>query len=693
MQYYLLKPVKGAPRPPMAVLSNATLEQVTALLPERKRRQLWAIDLETRGTAAHAPDNYIVGIAMADQDGCFYIDLQTADDAAQSYLKTFLADCALTAFNVMFDGVFLEVWTGRWLNWKMCSYGMFKNMTSEGFQGQTWGLETAQRNVLGWDESNKSTLAIALGARGLGKADMWQLPADILGAYSAADADAAWQLAQVFADQSTEEQRNYHQHVFLTLVRLWSEQQLRGMWADQQRLQKCSIDLDDAIIDVIPKFLKHPDVAPHVAKFNDGVRVAWNLGEPPRFTKAGKESARWLAWRDREMSWMADKGFNPNSKPQLAWLFFECMGFKPLRHTPKGKPVVDRKVLPTLGEAGKVLASYNLMTKRRGYLSRVMERSAATGLINAQFNSVGTVTTRPGGSSGLNMLQMPKVPEFLWALRARDGHKLIQADAEAIEPVVLAQMSQDPSLLQIYGPDAKPNQDVYLFVASKIPALGKEIIKYYDPAAPTAEGLAQAKKLCSRDRDIAKTVHLASLYGAYPPKIHETLVLGGIDISLAEVEQIHADYWRVFAGVKRWQQALTDIWHSTGGWIPSLLGRPLPIAQKLLKDIVNRHTQTSGHEFLQMWVAHTDRLRRERGVEMYPWLVDYYDEMIFEAPEGQAEAAAKCIDDALAFTNESLGMSIPIRGPSMIADNLAMIKCKNYDKWLAEQAAPVEVAA
>lgn len=684
MNYCLVQPEKRAPRPPLAILTNATLEQVQALLPEAKRHQLWAIDLETRGTAAHAPDNYIVGVAMADQDGCFCIDIRAAAPAALDYLKAYLGDCRLTAFNVMFDAVFLQAWTGRWLNWTCCTYALFKNMTSEGFAGQSWGLEAAQRNVLGWTESNKATLALALATRKLGKEDMWQLPADILGPYAAADADAAWQLAEVLWRQAAPEQQAYHTDVFLVLVRLWAEQQLRGMVADQGRLHEYSADLNARIAAAIPAFLSHPDVKPHIERFNELQRNEWLAAQPEKLTKTGKVSARWLAWSERAPT---GNRFNPNSKPQLTWLFFEAMGLKPLRHTATGKPVVDRRVLPTLGDAGKTLANYNLFTKRRGYLERVMERSRDTGLIHAQFNSVGTITTRPGGSSGLNMLQMPKVPEFLWALRARDGHKLVQADAEAIEPVILAQMSQDPALLQIYGPDAKPNQDIYLFVAARIPALGKEIVKYYDPAAPTAEGLAQAKKLCGRDRDIAKTVHLASLYGAFPPKIHETLVLGGIDISLAEVKQIHADYWRLFAGVKRWQQRLLDIWQQTGGWIPSLLGRPIPVAERLLKDIVNRHTQTSGHEFLQLWVTNTDRLRRERGVEMYPWLVDYYDEQIWEAPEASAAAAAKCIDDALAATNAQLELSIPIKGPSLIADNLAAIKCKNYDKFIAERAA------
>lgn len=163
-------------------------------------------------------------------------------------------------------------------------------------------------------------------------------------------------------------------------------------------------------------------------------------------------------------------------------------------------------------------------------------------------------------------------------------------------------------------------------------------------------------------------------YGAGPPKIHETLVLAGIDISLHEVKQIHTQYWKLFAGIKTWGQRLTMIWANNGGWVPSVSGRPLCVAEGLLKDIVNRHTQTSGHDILQLYIWNIQRLRKERGVEMYPWLVDNHDESIWEAPEAQAEAARQILIDALAATNAELGMSVKIKGDPMITDSLADIK-------------------
>jgi DNA polymerase I-like protein with 3'-5' exonuclease and polymerase domains len=225
----------------------------------------------------------------------------------------------------------------------------------------------------------------------------------------------------------------------------------------------------------------------------------------------------------------------------------------------------------------------------------------------------------------------------------------------------------------VYGPGAKAN-DIYLFVASKIPALGAGIRKYYDPDNPTPEGIAAAKKHCKRERSIAKIVVLAANYNAGPAKIHETLALGGIDITMREVRDIHRAYWRLFAGVKRFEEQLRDIWTSNEGWVPSVLGTPICVAEAYVKDIVNRFCQTSGHQVLQLWIYHIDRLRRERKVPMTPWIVDLHDETLWEVPTPYAEQAAQIMRDALEATNAELGMEIPIKGPPMIVDNLAQVK-------------------
>jgi DNA polymerase I-like protein with 3'-5' exonuclease and polymerase domains len=693
MQRKILKRQNLAPREPVAILVNPDINRLHEALPADG--SLVAIDLETKGTEAHNPETEIVGIALANEHGSFYIDWTTCAADAKQYVLGRLLQYRLVAHNVLFDAAFLQRETGRWLDWVGCTLGLGKLLSTEGENGQSWSLETFQLEILGWPETNKKAMDEALAAAGLTKAGMWQLPADVLGHYAAQDADAAWQLwnylTSVCAEEPFATSLRYHQREFMCEVRLLVEQQFRGIMIDQQRLETCRADNEVQITHTMQAFLTHRDVAHHIEAYNKEVHDAWKASEPPATTAKGETSKRWEAWRDREARHMADNGFNPNSKPQLADLFYNKLGNKVAKWTPTGKPVVDRKILPTLGEPGRLLAQYNVFLKRRGYISAVAEKSARDGLLHPQFNSIGTVTTRLGGSGGLNVQQMPKTADFLYAWRARPGHKLIQADAEALEPTILAEFSRDKALWAIYGPGA-PKNDVYLYVAAKIEALGREIRKHYDPDKPTPEGIEAAKKFCKRDRSVAKLIHLASTYLAGPPKLLEILQLAGIETNLAAVRQMHRDYWRLFSGVVRFMEQLKDIWTANDGWIPTALGTPIAVADSLVKDINNRFCQTSGHQILQTWIYCVDKLRRQRGVVMYPWIVDLHDEQVWEAPDEFAEAAKQVLEDALAMVNAELQMEIQLKGPAQIVDNLAAVKVEGYDSWL-EQLEDDEEAA
>lgn len=685
--YYLLERQSKSPRPVTAVLVNATAADLQRFLPDDDSK--WALDLETTGTRAQS--DRIVGIGLANAQHVLYVDLPSATPEAVAYLKKVLSQYRLIIFNAMFDATFLQVWIGQWPNVWLDAYALFKQLSSEGYTGQRWNLQTLQQDVLGWPESNKTVLEAALKEYGLSKAHMAKLPPAILGPYSGGDADAAWQGGHYLWGVTARfpELRDYHQRVFLTEVRLLAEQQLRGLWVDRDRLENCRADLERNIAASLAAFHEHPEVTPHITAFNEQVRQAWLQAEPPKHTKKGDVSVRWEQWRARERPWMEQRGFNANSKQQLCDLFYNKLGYKPRKFTETGRAQINKKVLPTLGEPGKLLATYNKQVKALGYVNGMIAQLGPDDIFHPQFNSVGAVTWRLSGSGGLSLHQQPKTPDYLWALRARPGMKLVQADAEALEPVILAEFSQDKTLLQLYGPGAKQN-DVYLFVGSKIPALGRDILRAgYNPDDPTPDGIKSAKKQCKHQRAIAKKFHLMSVYLAGPEAIHSDLQLEGIDITLGEVKQMHKDYWRLFAGVKQWEMQLLEMRYNNDGWFPSILGTPLTIDShpKILKDIVNRHTQHAGHTFLQVWLWHVDQLRRERGVTMHPWLADFHDEMLWEVPEEQAQAAADLISEALRRTNDEMGMGIQVKGPPMVVDNLAQVKCENYDEWLAARDA------
>lgn len=622
-------------------------------------RPLWAVDLETIGTDASHPDGRIVGIGLANDATSLYVGIRNATPDVLSYLRSWLSCVSLVAHNVMFDGTWLRRFTGRWLDWQWCTYGLYKQLATEGHPGQQWGLKRAQIEVLGWPESNDRELKEYMDTHGIRPERMGEVPDEILGPYCALDAQSCLQLARVLlpAAQPFPALARYHQQDFLTEVRLLGEQLVRGMAVDTVKLAAYADALVDRQAEREAEFRTMPTVEPHLRTWSEE-----QLGTYRTTTPKGRKEID--AFR-----------FNINSKPQLAWLFYEKLGYSIATKTATGRPSVDKKVLPLLGPEGRALVAYNKVIKERGYVEACLD-AVRDGLLHPQFRAPGTLTGRLSGSGGFNLQQQPKTRGYLECLVARPGHRMVQLDFAALEPIVLAEASEDPAMMQIYGPDAKPN-DIYLFTAAKIKGLGDRILEYYNPDDPTAEGIAAAKKHCKRERGVAKVVQLAKTYNAFPPKIHETLRLGGIDISLRDVESICRQFDDLYAGVQDFKRGLEREWDRRGGWILNGAGRPLPVSPKLKKDLVNRFCQSTGHDFLMRYIWHIDRLRFERGVQMYPLLLDFHDETIWEAPDYAVPAARQVLIDAMVALNGELQMTIPLKGEVAIADNLAAIKCED----------------
>jgi DNA polymerase I-like protein with 3'-5' exonuclease and polymerase domains len=636
--------------------------------------RLQAIDLETRGTDATHPDSAIVGIGVSNECRSVYVDMRSLSNLSSGYLRDYLEQSKrLIAFNVIFDASFLYRYCGKWLAWEADTYGLFKQLSSEGFTGQRWNLETLQKDVLGWPSSNKDVLAAALAERKLGKGDMWQLPPEILGPYCAQDAEAALQghkyLTQVCRDNKFDALLDYHRNEFMDMARLMVTQQHAGITVDVESLQSHMTELGVKISHTMQKFHEHSQVAPVIARFNETQLAEYRAKEPEKNTKDGKVSARWQAWSERAAN---VPKFNCNSKKQLAWLLYDQLGMKVYKKTKGGIPAVDKKVLPSLGEPGKILTAYSKLVKEQGYVTKCLS-VVRDGKIYPQFRWPGTVTGRPSGGGGFNMLQQPKTKGYLQCLKAGPGKKLVQVDFSALEPTILAEFSQCPAMLSIYG-EGRPENDIYLFNACHMGALGDEIRKYYDPVNPSRAGIEAAKKHCKKQRDISKLVTLSSAYGAGASSIYEGLMLAGVDIKLAEVKAALQNYWQLYRGVKQFEVQLLDMWRQNDGWIINGAGLPMTIAQQSTKDILNRFCQGTAGAFITMYVRRVYQRCTERGIQLTPWLPNFYDETIGECDEKDAEAAAQIYRECLVELNEFLGMTINLKGEPQIADNLAEIK-------------------
>lgn len=186
------------------------------------------------------------------------------------------------------------------------------------------------------------------------------------------------------------------------------------------------------------------------------------------------------------------------------------------------------------------------------------------------------------------MAQLPVIADYLEAFEPSKGSTLVYVDFSAQEPHVLAEFSQDPKMLTLYGPNAKPHLDIYLYFGAHTELFGKQIRLYYDPDNPTKESLNTAKKACEDIRKVIKIMVLGMGYGMGPRKLKENVNLAGFKLSLAEASQIYNDYWKFFRGVKNFENALLTMYAANKGYIVNGRGRPVAIHPDYTKDIVNR---------------------------------------------------------------------------------------------------------
>jgi hypothetical protein len=279
-----------------------------------------AVDIETKGTQAANTDCKIIGIGIADASHIYYIDFATNGKEVNQFVLDWLSkyEGGLVGHNVFFDGAFLQRDSGHWLKWTHDTYGLYKQLATEGYPGQKWGLKDAQLQLLNWNAKGDVELDEWLvrnnhiadvkkeekagyvrvenwedkGERWCKprKSEMWRAPAQILGFYCGLDAASTWQLLhEVFIPsingQPWADVFNWYHQVFIENVRLMVSQQLSGITINKTMLEKHHVYLNESISKHLDEFLNHSDVRPFATEHNNKIIAELKEKEPTKFKK------------------------------------------------------------------------------------------------------------------------------------------------------------------------------------------------------------------------------------------------------------------------------------------------------------------------------------------------------------------------------------------------------------------------
>jgi DNA polymerase-1 len=291
---------------------------------------------------------------------------------------------------------------------------------------------------------------------------------------------------------------------------------------------------------------------------------------------------------------------NLNSPKQL----LEALNAKEIWPVLKGKPSTDKRALsalPQLGVVSDLLRYSELSTLLSSFVYPYLERNQE--VVHPFFNQCGTRTGRPSCSNP-NLLQIPRRTENGKLVRRmfipREGMLMGDCDYGQIEPRVLAHLSKDSALCELFN----AGTDFHTYTATRL----------------------------NIDRDKAKILNLSVGYRATFKSVSSQL-----KCTDTEAQNEIDKWWSLFPALRRWQDTLIyEVRRS--GFCTTLLGRRIKVdnltvgnpwqRQAAERQVINNVVQASAAEIMKKAMISIDKIALEWDIGL---LVQVYDELLFES--------------------------------------------------------------
>jgi DNA polymerase I len=362
----------------------------------------------------------------------------------------------------------------------------------------------------------------------------------------------------------------------------------------------------------------------------------------------GKELDREMDRINCTITALAGESFNLNSPKQLATILFDKLGLKPTRKTKTGYST-DEDTLTQLATQHElpahILACRSLSKLKSTYIDALPALvNPETGRLHTSLNQTVAATGRLS-STDPNLQNIPVKGEY--GLRIREafiavrGHVLIAADYSQIEPRILAHLSRDARLLEVF----EQGEDIHTATAVDIFNLVPE-------------------QITREMRRIAKTVVFGILYGISPFGLSQTLA-----IPQQKAREYIEAYFARYAGVKAFMDRTLEEAKRTG-YVTTILGRRRPIPELNSPDAtqrgfgermaINNPIQGSAADLIKMaMIAVSRRLKAE--LPSTKMILQVHDELIFEAPEADLDKAKHLAKSEMEQTGVRLGLTVPLK--------------------------------
>jgi DNA polymerase-1 len=376
-----------------------------------------------------------------------------------------------------------------------------------------------------------------------------------------------------------------------------------------------------------------------------GIRV-----DPDRLRQLSHDFSMRMNDLEAEAHRLAGRPFNLGSPKQIGEVLYGELGMTSKRTTATGAQGTDASVLEELAALGhelpRVLLDWRQLSKLKGtYTDNLVAAiSERTGRIHTSYSLASTTTGRLS-SNDPNLQNIPIRTEEGRKIRkafvAEPGKLLISADYSQIELRLLAHIGDIPQLKKAFA----DGLDIHASTASEM--FGVPI-----------EGMP------AETRRRAKAINFGIVYG-----ISAFGLANQLSIPQDEAGAYIKTYFERFPGIRAYMDR-TKQWARTQGFVTTIFGRKVNIpavysksqAERAFGDraAINAPIQGAAADIMRRAMIRMPAALKAEGLEAR-MLLQVHDELVFEAPEAEAEAViavARAIMERAA--EPAVAISVPL---------------------------------
>ena len=354
-----------------------------------------------------------------------------------------------------------------------------------------------------------------------------------------------------------------------------------------------------------------------------------------------------IAALEGEIHGLAGQAFTIGSPKQLGEILFDKLGFKGGKKGKTGQYSTDQSVLEGLqgegsGIAAKVLEWRQLSKLRSTYTEALQAAiNPDTGRVHTSYSLVGAQTGRLS-STEPNLQNIPIRTEIGRQIRdafvAEPGNVILAADYSQIELRLAAHMADVPSLKEAFA----HGEDIH---------------------ARTALEMFGTVDRDTRGR--AKTINFAILYG-----ISRWGLATRLGTTSDEAQAMIDRYFERFPGIQRYihdtletvrERGFSQTLFGRKTWFPRIGSKNQAERQGSERAAINAPIQGTSADIIKRAMVRMMPALAEAGLGHVRMLLQVHDELVFELPAGDVDAAKPVIERVMADAAlPSVHLTVPL---------------------------------